>query len=406
MPEGAASGPELEITFTLGGGDDEVCGHFVIDRRINRIAGGGIRVVPGLTLLELGQLARAMTLKYAFLNLPIGGAKAGLALGKAKLPQHLRRSHLQALGRKLAPFRASYLPGKDMGTDDEDLDTVLTGMGLTPPQRRPDTAYYTALTLRVSLEELLRIRSRQLAGCRIALEGFGEVGGWVARLLSERGARISAVSTREGFVYSQEGLDIEMLLRLRSTQGSACVHGYPGGHHGDASGLATLAVDAFLPCAHSASVGTASAGALVAEMIVPAANSAVTSEAKSLLDRRGIVCFPDFVANAGGVLGSAMERLGITPSTIKGVIENDYRSRVRRLIEVAGSTARTLDSAARTIAETNLERRLRSVETPRGALFSAAIKMLRREAVPPALTRGIGLWYVRRSIRHGLGLLR
>jgi glutamate dehydrogenase (NAD(P)+) len=173
-------------------------GALVIDRVGAHGAFGGVRVVPDLRLDELKAGARAMGRKFAFINVPIGGAKSAIEIA-IDLPAAERTRLIEAFGRELAPLIQSrtYLPACDMGTDQSDLGTLLSAAGvpLTPDQI--DSSRATALTIVESVRHVTATIGVPMAEARIALEGLGKVGGQVATMLSAARCDASARAARD-----------------------------------------------------------------------------------------------------------------------------------------------------------------------------------------------------------------
>ncbi len=168
-------------------------------------------------------LARAMTLKYGFLGLAQGGAKAGVR-GDPEAPLEERRRCLGEFGRAIAPLLLgrTFVPGTDMGTDNADIAWLLAAAGrrLAPRELRgTQSGYYTALSVALSAREATKHIGLELSACRVAIEGLGRVGSPLATLLRAAGARVVAVSTSRGAIYDPEGLDVERLVALGTRAG-------------------------------------------------------------------------------------------------------------------------------------------------------------------------------------------
>jgi glutamate dehydrogenase (NAD(P)+) len=189
-------------------------GYLVIDRAVNGSASGGIRFAPDVSIEELSSLAMAMTYKWAFLNVPMGGAKAGIFA----VPENLnceRSELMEAFGRGMKSLvtKGVYFPGIDLGTTLEDLYSIMEGAGKPLAGEQIDGSYATALTVFETLRQVVKYSNRELSGVRVGIEGFGKVASAVAELLAEAGATIVAVSTIEGLITSDSGLDVNDLLK-------------------------------------------------------------------------------------------------------------------------------------------------------------------------------------------------
>ena len=374
-------------------------GYLAIDSLVNGQCGGGIRIVPHISANELIYLARAMTLKYAFLNLPTGGAKAAVMTRQCGLDKSFRHRLLEMFGNGLRPFAAVYSPGKDIGIDDRDLRLIMTRMGLNGSNSITDSAFYTAYTTFVCIRELACARGLDLARCKVAIEGYGNVGGHTARLLTEAGARVVAVSNSAGAVYSSSGLEVNHLEQMKAAEGDSFIRHVAGARTITHTDLLTLGVDVLVPCAFSWSIHAANARQVQAKMIVPGANNPVTDRAKETLARRGIVFFPDFVANCGGVGGSMLERAYLGREQITGYIDHTFRPRVAALVRNSLGKGQAIDTVARDIAADNQRRLAADRSRPANRLYALALNSYKRGLLPPLFIRLLAPLYLKRLMR-------
>jgi glutamate dehydrogenase (NAD(P)+) len=271
---------------------------------------GGTRLAPDVSEHEVALLARAMTYKFAALGAEMGGAKAGLIGDPAD--RQSRAAKLAAYCAEIQPLadEGRFLTGPDMGTFEEDFAPLR--------ERRAAPAAISAVVDDVPFEDLLTgfgvavaadtaLRARTqggLAGHTVAIEGFGKVGGGVAREVISRGGRVVGVSTVAGSLHDPAGLDVQRLLDLRRAHGDRCVLEY-GRPAGPTSELFTMPADVFVPGARPGIVTSRVAETFPAnvQVVAPAANVPYTRAGADVLRQRGIAALPDFVCNAGGVLG-------------------------------------------------------------------------------------------------------
>jgi glutamate dehydrogenase (NAD(P)+) len=290
---------------------ESVPGFIVFDLPGVSLSAGGTRLAPGVTRAEVALLARAMTYKFAALGERVGGAKAGVAADPAD-----RAARADLMARYCAEIRplaeaGRFLTGPDMGTYEEDFWPLR--------ERRAAPAAISAVMDGVPFEDVLTgygvvvaaeaaLRSGtggSLAGRSVAIEGFGKVGGGVAREVARRGGRVAAVSTVAGCVADPPGLDVERLLALRRLHGDDCVahYGLPLGP--PAALFTAVEADVLVPGTRPGVISAAVAGALPpgVRVVAPAANVPYTREGADVLRERGIAALPDFVCNAGAVIG-------------------------------------------------------------------------------------------------------
>jgi glutamate dehydrogenase/leucine dehydrogenase len=285
-------------------------GIVVVDNTACGPAIGGVRMAADVSTDEVFRLARAMTLKNAAAGLPHGGGKSGiLADPRTADKERLVRAFARAI-RDLS----EYIPGPDMGTDEtcmgwlEDeigravgLPRVLGGIPL-------DEIGATGYGIAQSAEVAAAFADLKLAGARLAVEGFGNVGRHAARFLEERGVRLVAASDSGGTIHDPEGMPVAELEAVKKESGS--VTAYPGGERLSREEIFALSCDILVPAARPDSIHEGNAARIQAKLILQGANIPATTEAETTLHRRGVVAVPDFIANAGGVICAAVEYRG------------------------------------------------------------------------------------------------
>jgi len=324
----AGLGGEPEIV-ELG----SVPGFVVFDLPGVPLSAGGTRLAPDVSVAEVAVLARSMTYKFAALGQRVGGAKAGVRGDPA---DRARKAALMA--RFCAEVRpltdaGRFLTGPDMGTAEEDFAPLRERRAAPAAMRAvvagvPFEDLLTGYGVAVAAETVLR-RSRNGAqrptgwdGHSVAIEGFGKVGGGVAREVSRRGGRVVAVSTVAGSVADPSGLDVERLLELRRAHGDACVLRYGRPVMPPERLFTEVNADVLVPGTRPGTIGGRTAGSLPpsVRVVAPAANAPYTAAGAEVLRRRGIVALPDFVCNAGAVIGyrSATDA---TPDQVLAAVE-------------------------------------------------------------------------------------
>jgi glutamate dehydrogenase (NAD(P)+) len=281
---------------------------------------GGVRFHPDADLDEVRALAALMTWKTAVLDVPYGGAKGGVACDPTTMSEQekerLTRRYTQMISYVLGVNRD--VPAPDMGTDAQTMawmmDAYSARYGYTPaivtgkPVEVGGSYGREAATGRgvvYCLREAARDLKLDLDGATVAIQGFGNVGSWTARLIGETGARVVAVSDVRGGVYDERGLDVQSLFDHASEAGS--VVDAPGTDHIGNPDLLELDVDVLIPAALDRVITHENADRVRARTIVEAANHPVTPAADLALEDRGIVVIPDILANAGGVTVSYLE---------------------------------------------------------------------------------------------------
>jgi glutamate dehydrogenase (NAD(P)+) len=380
-------------------GSRATLGFVVIDSMINGRARGGLRLMPDVSQDELEKLARAMTLKYGFLGLPQGGAKAGV-LGNPESGAEERAAALHRFARAIRPVlqRREYVPDADMGTSGSEIQRMLGSVGLPVARReyRGDrSGDYTAGTVFEAARAAATLRGLNLANCKVAIEGFGKVGQPLAEMFVRAGARVVAISTASGGLYDPRGLNIARLREMVCRMGGAAVQEYGASERIEKARLKQIQADIFCPCARHDSVQESDVAGMPARILSCGANSPITPEAERLLWQRGTVCVPDFVANCGGVLGGTMEFCGWRPEEIFVFYERRFRPAVERLIRGALEAGKPLREMAEELALARFAAVKRRAEQPSaaGRCFSAGIALYRAGWVPARLMHALSKGY-------------
>jgi glutamate dehydrogenase (NAD(P)+) len=385
-------------------------GFVCIDSTINGRARGGLRLMPDVSARELELLARAMTLKYGFLGLPQGGAKGGV-VGNPDAGPDERTETLLRFARAAAPILASrvYTPDADMGTTGPDIQRMLAGIGVRLARREhrgTRSGLYTAATVFESARAAAAAQGVRVDAARVAIEGFGNVGGPLAGMFVQAGARVVAVSTRSGGVLNPGGLDIAALRARMLRDGEPAAFAGGRGDLGDfgeliePAALKRLPVEIFCPCARHDSVGEDDAAAITARVVSCGANGPVTPAAEQRLWDLGILCVPDFVANAGGVLGGTMEFAGWRPGEILAFVGRRFGPRVASLVGEARRTGRPLRLVAEDIARErfNLVKRAAERRSRARRGVEAALAAYREGWVPGRVVRRLSAGYFRHCV--------
>jgi len=278
-------------------------------------AKGGIRMARNVTIEETARLAELMTWKTSLVGIPFGGGKSAIALESASLRSFQRtaviKEYVHLYGSEL--HSGSYVPAPDLGTNARDMAVIygethkLESVTGKPPSvgglpgREEATGYGVALAADLAARQLMR---RDIKGLRVAVQGFGNVGGWACRFLAQAGAKIVAVADVKGGVHDENGLPIDDLRRYAGNQQT--VAGF-GGTPIDNASLLALDVDILIPAAVEDVLTASNAGDVRASLIVEAANGPTTPPADQILADRHIPIVPDILANSGGVIASYVE---------------------------------------------------------------------------------------------------
>ncbi len=284
-------------------------------------AGGGIRMLPDITTREICDLARAMTYKFGTLGVPIGGAKSGIWAAPSIRGEE-RKEIMRAFGRAVKPLIPAELAfGADIGTEAEDLDLVFEGAemppqgtGLMAEQKDGEAIenHVTGYGVVVAAGVACEFAGLDLKGATVAIEGFGKVGGGVARYMAEAGAKVVAISTIDGMALNMDGLDVDFLLKQRKKVGDRAIREVASAEHLERERLFSLPVDVLVPGARPYVIHPKNVQEVKARIIASIANIPMTDDAEETLFRKGVVIVPDFVSNAGGSVLGIVDFLGGT----------------------------------------------------------------------------------------------
>lgn len=311
----------------------------VVDNLVRGPALAPVRLTrEGSTEEALG-LARAITLSAALHDLPFGGG-AVLVMGEGDEPAARRHSIFDGLGAAMLPLRAC-IPVPDAGVDNGSFARLSArvgrGMGLEPEA----LARATAAGLAAAIAEAAPRAGFRLAGARLALQGFGQVGRGLAALLAREGVRLVAASDRGGMAADPAGLDLDSLLAAKQATGS--VASYSGGAGGAPSPFPSC--DIWCPTARPDALDLGAAARLDARLVVEATFGALAPEAERVLVEREILVLPDLVAAAGGLAAAA--RL-LAPDTVPG--GDVVAATLRRILRDPKSRRAPLRDIAATLA--------------------------------------------------------
>jgi glutamate dehydrogenase (NAD(P)+) len=291
-------------------------------------AKGGIRYHPSVNRDETVSLAVAMSLKTALMNLPLGGAKGGVAVDPKELsPRELERvtrRYVSEIFAFLGPDKD--VPAPDVGTNAQVMAWVMDQYSIGIGHAVPGVVTGKPLALGGSLGRdsatgrgvveaaslVCQANGTSLEGKRIVIQGFGNVGMWAARLAAGWGAKIVGISDVGGVVASEKGLDVQALMRATQSGVSSVVDAGVGEVIARGVESSTkvfeLPSDIAMPCALGGAIDKDEAMSLTAKFVIEGANSPLTPAADEVLNDRGVIVVPDIYANAGGVTCSYLEQ--------------------------------------------------------------------------------------------------
>lgn len=282
---------------------------------------GGLRYHPAVDLDEAKALAFWMTMKNALVNVPFGGGKGGLEINPKELSEgeleRLTKSFTKELHPHIGPNKD--VPAPDVNTNSKIMHWIveefsrLTGthtpgvvtgkpIGSGGSEGRTEATGYGGGYV---LEAMLAKLGKNPKGMTVAIQGFGNVGSFVAKYLQNAGLTIVALSDSKSGTYREQGIDIAKAEAHKKEQGT-----FAGlGKEITAYSLLTLPVDILVPAALENAITDSNAGEIRANIILELANGPTTLEADAILREKGVIVIPDILANAGGVVVSYFEWL-------------------------------------------------------------------------------------------------
>lgn len=313
---------EVSVPVQMDDGSVRVFeGHRIVHNMTRGPAKGGIRYHPAVTRDEVRALAMWMTWKCALMGLPFGGAKGGVVCDPKLLSapelERLTRRYTSEIINEIGPEQD--IPAPDVGTDAQVMawifDTysmnvghsvlgVVTGKPLSlggSVGRDDATARGSLYCIRTALQK----QGRRLHDTRAVVQGFGNVGSNLARMLAQEGVRVIAASDSQGAIHHPYGLDVVAVAAHKREHGTLA--GFPGVEALTHDELLELDCDVLVPCALEQTITAENAARIKARMICEGANGPTTPAADEILEDRGVLVLPDVLANAGGVVVSYFE---------------------------------------------------------------------------------------------------
>jgi glutamate dehydrogenase (NAD(P)+) len=354
--------------------DTGMKGVLVIDNTATGPGKGGIRFAESVTPLEVFRLARTMTWKCAAAGLPFGGAKGGIIADPYKVD---RVAWMKSFAKMIKPYCPSqYIAATDVGTTELDMAVFAHEIGDMRactgkpaevggiPHELGTTGYGVSVALKVALE-LLQDPKNSTADnstsskkeqrdkeIRVTIQGFGNVGSFTARFLDEVvGVKIVGVSDVSGFIYDKDGLNIPRLMidmrgrtKLSDLRNKSQQQGNNNKnisyHYNvlDKDEIFEVDSDIFIPAAMGGVINDNTAPKLLEHgirIIVEAANIPTLPSADEYLNKNGVWIIPDFLANAGGVIGSFVEYQGRTEKEAFDLISYKITKNIKQVLAEA-----------------------------------------------------------------------
>lgn len=305
--------------------DDGTVAHFEgyrVQHNVSRGPGkGGVRFHQDVTLSEVMALSAWMSVKNAAVNVPYGGAKGGIRVDPRKLSrgelERMTRRYTSEIGIIIGPNKD--IPAPDVNTNEQIMAWMMDTYSMNTGSTSTGVVTGKPVDLGGSLgrreatgrgvytvgAEAARHIGLEIKGARLAVQGFGNVGGIAARLFTEAGARTVAVQDHTGSIYQEAGLDVPALIAHVAHTGG--VAGFPGAEKMADEAFWGVDCDILIPAALEQQITAQNAGRIKARMVIEGANGPTTPQADDILAERNVLVVPDVIANAGGVTVSYFE---------------------------------------------------------------------------------------------------
>ena len=313
---------EVAIPISLDDGSIRTFKGFRVQHNVARgPSKGGIRYHPDVTLDEVKALSMWMTWKCSLMGIPFGGAKGGVICDPKRMSarelERMTRRYTSEIITLIGPEKD--IPAPDVGTGPREMawifDTysmnkghsvlgVVTGKPLTVGGSLGRLEATSRGSLYCLLEALRKL-DRRVEGQRVAIQGFGNVGSFLAQFLHEEGAKVVAVSDSSGGIHNPKGIDVPAAMAFKQETGS--LRGFRGADAITNEELILLDCDVLAPCALEQVITADNAAKVKAKIVVEGANGPTTPAADDILEEMGVLTLPDVLANAGGVVVSYFE---------------------------------------------------------------------------------------------------
>ena len=328
--------------------DSGMKGVLVIDNTSTGPGKGGIRFAEGTTPLEVFKLARTMTWKCAAAGLPFGGAKGGIFADPNKVD---RVAWVKSFAKMIRPYCPSqYIAATDIGTTELDMAIFAHEIGDMRactgkpselggiPHELGTTGYGVTTALETALEVLVELNAISLHKneTRVSVQGFGNVGSFTSRFLDSSGIKVVAISDVSGLIYDKDGLNIPRLMI--DMKGKSMLSNLNGYNIQDKDEIFEIDSDIFIPAAMGNVIVDETASKLLdhgVKIVVEAANLPTSLGADEYLNSNGVWIIPDFLANAGGVIGSFVEYQGRTEKEAFELIRYKITKNIKSILTQA-----------------------------------------------------------------------
>jgi len=331
-----------EIIFEVYNPNVGMKGFVVIDSRALGPGKGGIRMTPTVTKEEVYKLARTMTWKCSLAGIPFGGAKAGIVANDKQISKEQKKKIVEAFSEQLKIVcPENYVAAPDMNMGEEEMEWFAKANGDMKsctgkpkklggiPHELGSTGFGVYHSTKIAVEHL----GLKLKGLTFAVEGFGNVGWFVCKFLTEAGAILVATSDSRGVIYNKKGLDFKKLVKVKKKEKT--VTKYKPGKILPNKDILSIKADCLVTAAIPDLIKASDVNKIKYKLIVEGSNIPTTSDIEEKLHKKGVLVVPDFVANAGGVISSYVEYIKGNKETMFKMVEEKIKKNTKLVLDNA-----------------------------------------------------------------------
>jgi len=310
-------------------------GYLTLDNLSLGPAKGGIRMTSTVSEEEVAALARIMTWKCALADLPFGGGKSGIIADDKLITKEKKDELIVAFAEAIKDYcPEKYIAAPDINTAEHEMEVFSKAIGSRKactgkpeklggiPHELGSTGFGICHATLIALKYLKKNPKKTT----FAVEGFGNVGVFAAKFLTEAGLKFVAVSDSKGCLFKKDGIEYDKLVQVKKKTGS--VSNYPGNKQVCEQIIATDA-DVLITAAIPNVIKIGDLSKVKFKLVVEGSNIPMTNEVEEMLRKKGVLVIPDFVANAGGVISSYVEYINGTKQKMfklvqEKIIKNTY----------------------------------------------------------------------------------
>ena len=346
-------------------------GFLVIDNTLLGPGKGGFRMTENVTADEVARLARAMTLKNSLAGLPFGGAKGGIVWNGGT--KELKKKFVESYARAIKPFLVKkYISAPDVAVGEEEIRwfvepvgnlraatgkpanlclEVINGKGKKTmrcgiPHEFGSTGWGVAQATRIATEHA----GLDIKGATVALDGFGNVGSFAAKYLTEMGARVMGISEHGGSLIAKAKEELNIPKLFDAKQKGKSVFDVSESKKSPYSKIFELPVDILILASVTDVINETNKDKVRAKIIVEGANIPMSEYIEEEFFKKGILVVPDFLANAGGVISSYAEHRGYNPKDMFHTVEKKITENTREVLNMSKNKKISPRKAAHEIA--------------------------------------------------------